>query len=313
MGADFRVKTSFIDHPKTVRLIRRVGHEGVCCLIRLWSYARENRTDGVFLKMDDEDIELAAGWNGEPGRFIEAVMDEKINFLEKAPEGGVYRLHDWRDHNPWSAGAKARSRKARRAALIRHGYTEEEIDRVLNSATSMQKPASGRIFRSQEPVTCVEHNSPHASCIASSAAGSAEYTKNSAPFPSPSPSPKSAEHVASYAVPNGKAPVSTSVAEAVIEYLNMATDTKFKPDVQVLRRLILTRLGEGFSVDELKLVIDYAVQKCGRSGHLLRPGVLFGVKFKQFVDTAKVLKVEGKLIGRAGKFAVLTRKEEKHA
>jgi uncharacterized phage protein (TIGR02220 family) len=263
--------------------------------------------------MDDEGIELAAGWKGEPGRFMKAVMDEKINFLEKAPEGGVYQLHDWRDHNPWSAGAKARSRKARRAALIRHGYTEEEIDRMLNSATSMQKPEPGRVFRKQEPVACVEHNSSHAPCIASSAAGSAECTKNPAPFPSPSPSPKPTEHAASYAVPSGKAQVFASVAGSVIEYLNMAADTKFKPDIQVLRRLILTRLGEGFSVDELKLVIDYAVQKCGGRGHLLRPGVLFGAKFKQFVDAAKVLKAEGKLIGGAGKFAALTRKEEKHA
>ena len=129
--ADFRIDSSFFTHIKTAKLKRLTGHEGVLCLIRLWAYASENRSKGVLDGMDIIDIELASGWEGAESSLVNALL--KVNFIDE--NSGEYSLHNWSERNPYAYHAEERSEKARHAAKMRWGCSED--------ASSMQGECSG--------------------------------------------------------------------------------------------------------------------------------------------------------------------------
>lgn len=115
MNGDLRVHTTFLRHPKTRRLRRRLGADGVLSLLALWIFAAESRPSGVLTGLDAPDLEEVSEWTGETGAFIEALVD--TGFLDV--EGDLYIVHDWAQNNPWAAGAEERSAKARKAAEAR--------------------------------------------------------------------------------------------------------------------------------------------------------------------------------------------------
>ncbi|WP_271678866.1 hypothetical protein [Thermomonas mangrovi] len=176
MSTDARLSTGLPAHPKTKKLIRRVGEGGAWALVCLILWARANRPDGDFEGMTSEDIELAVDWRGEADALVSALVS--VGFLDG--EEGAYRLHDWTDHQPWSNGSELRSLKAKWNAVKRH-HGPAEADRqvpeyaairatsIENGATSMKSDASSS-----------------ATAMLSS---NADSTKIDAPSPSPSPSP----------------------------------------------------------------------------------------------------------------------------
>lgn len=86
---------------KTEKLTRLLGLEGPVALQRLWFFAAKNRLEGILHDMDEIDIEIAAKWKGEEGKFVEAVL--AVRFLDKS--GSVYAIHNWSQHQPWVTGA----------------------------------------------------------------------------------------------------------------------------------------------------------------------------------------------------------------
>lgn len=116
MNTDIRLSVGFWLHPKTRRLAKRLGLEAVRSLQILWLWAAQNRPDGNLSGLDEEDIELAADWQGEEKAFFTACLGAWIDEID-----GGYVLHDWAEHNPWQAEAEARSDAARKAALARWG------------------------------------------------------------------------------------------------------------------------------------------------------------------------------------------------
>lgn len=123
---DARISTSLPSHPKTKKLIRRLGQEAGWNLVCLFLWAAANRSDGALCGMTDEDIELAAEWSGAEGGFVEALI--AVRFLDGA--ACARSIHDWIEHNPWAAGAEMRSTKARWNAAKRH-HGEDEADRLV--------------------------------------------------------------------------------------------------------------------------------------------------------------------------------------
>ena len=120
MNADIRISVGFPNHPKTVKLDRRLGFQGIRSLLALWTWAAQNRPDGdlggangrctvVRRPLDEEDIEIAAQWPGEPGLFVATLV--ALGWLDRTERG--YLLHEWQQHNPWVAAATDRSDKAR--------------------------------------------------------------------------------------------------------------------------------------------------------------------------------------------------------
>ena len=46
MNADIRISVGFPNPPKTVKLDRRLGFQGIRSLLALWTWAAQNRPDG---------------------------------------------------------------------------------------------------------------------------------------------------------------------------------------------------------------------------------------------------------------------------
>jgi hypothetical protein len=174
MTTDIRISVEFWDHPKTIKLEKHLGLEAVKSLQILWIWAAKNRPDGVLVNMDDEDVELAAKWSGETGKFTAELVD--LNFLEsheiRKPNvtlttvndsfnenqrrcSGVkirYSIHSWRSHNPWAAESKNRSEKARFSRLAyvcpeihsqllakgQNSITKDEYEQILADFKKMQ-------------------------------------------------------------------------------------------------------------------------------------------------------------------------------
>ena len=174
MNTDFRLSIDFWQHPKTKKLARRAGLEGVRSLQILWAWAACNRPSGSLTGMDNEDIELAADWNGEAGAFVKAL--DELRWLDSTENG--YALHDWQEHNPWAADAEARGDKARLSRL-------RQVDPVAYA----QLVASGKTAISQREYEELKKTNGERQRIAGETPADCQQNASVAPAPSPSPSP----------------------------------------------------------------------------------------------------------------------------
>jgi hypothetical protein len=117
MSDDLRLDAGFLDHPKTKRLIRRLGDVGVVALVRLWSYTSRFFPKGVLTGFLPGDIEEAAGWSGTPGEFVSALREAggpgKAGFLDVV--GDAYSLHNWKRRQRFAYFRPERSAQAQRA------------------------------------------------------------------------------------------------------------------------------------------------------------------------------------------------------
>lgn len=182
--ADARMNLGLPSHPKTRKLQRRLGPAGPWALVCLILWAGHHRPDGRFEGMDDEDIEIAAGWEGDPGAFVAAAS--AVGFLDY--EGDHYRLHDWEDHQPWIAGREERSRRSRKAAIAKH-HGKEAAERMFpeggEHAAGMRKACN------EDADGMPPAGGEHAESCGPHADGTDPQCGEHAPFPSPSPTPPS--------------------------------------------------------------------------------------------------------------------------
>ena len=135
---DARLNVSISGHPKTKKLIRKLGDSGAWKLVCLFLWAATNRSDGQLSGMTAEDIELAVDWAGEDGKFVATLV--AVGFLDGVDVD--YAIHDWADHNPWLAGAGDRSEKARWNALCKHHGRDGAADRMPAYAARLLQSAS---------------------------------------------------------------------------------------------------------------------------------------------------------------------------
>ena len=169
---DARISVGLPAHPKTKKLIRRLGEGGAWRLVCLFLWVAQSRPDGDLSGMTGEDIELAADWQGEEGAFIKALIE--VGFVDG--EEGAYSIHDWQEHNPWAAGADARSEKSKWLALCKHHGRAKAAEMMPSYAARLQES-------SKKDDQC-KHEAH-----ASSASSMHEAENSSAPSPSPLPSP----------------------------------------------------------------------------------------------------------------------------
>ena len=165
MNTDIRLSVEFFNHPKTVKLQRRLGLEAVICLQKLWLWAAQNRPEGRLSNMDAEDIEIAAKWGGDNGSLCSTLVS--LGWIDEA--NGHYMLHDWEEHNPWQAEAEARSEIARKAAKARWENAGAPKPHKGKDANSMLKQCSSNAQAYMEqcpspllssPVQTKEENTP---------------------------------------------------------------------------------------------------------------------------------------------------------
>lgn len=163
MATDARIAVGLPTHPKTKKLIKRLGQASAWNLVCLILWAAQNRSDGNLCGMSVEDIELSADWSGTDGALVDALV--AVRFLDEVD--GAFVLHDWQEHNPWAAGADMRSAKARWNAAKRH-HGDAEANRLVPEYAAVRSAASNATSK-----TTAETQD---GC-------------STAPSPSPSPSP----------------------------------------------------------------------------------------------------------------------------
>lgn len=125
MNSDIRLAVSFRGHRKRKRLRLLLGPGSTDYLIDLWIATAMNHPNGILQGMDETDIALEAGWEGDnPQKLVSALVE--CGFLEKA-ENGVYTLHDWEDHQAYVIHAERRKAQARNAAAARWKPEEKDM------------------------------------------------------------------------------------------------------------------------------------------------------------------------------------------
>lgn len=73
----------------------------------------------------------------------------------------------------------------------------------------------------------------------------------------------------------------------IVDHLNARLGTHYRPTTQATRKLLKARLNEGFTVEEIKTVIDKkAAEWLGNASmaQYLRPETLFGSKFESYLN-----------------------------
>ena len=83
-----------------------------------------------------------------------------------------------------------------------------------------------------------------------------------------------------------------NIVKEIIDYLNNKANTKYKYTSDKTRKYIHARLGEGFTIEDFKTVID---KKCAEWlgtewEKYLRPETLFGTKFESYLNQKAVVK-----------------------
>lgn len=163
MNKDIRVEVSFRGHRKRKRLKLLLGPESTDFLLDLWISAAMSHPSGVLEGMDEIDIALDAGWEGDPKVFVDALVT--CGFMEKDDETETYRLHDWEEHQPYVCHAPERSASASNAARIK--WEKRRIAESMRSACDAHTEGKPGAMRDEE--------------------------KRNAPSPSPSPKQKNKE------------------------------------------------------------------------------------------------------------------------
>jgi len=152
MNTDIRIELSFKGHRKRKKLKLLLGPGSTDFLIDLWLNTAVNHPKGILTGMNEIDIALEAGWEEDPGKFVDALLECRL--LDRLDDG-TYQLHDWEDHQPWVVHAEERSKQAAEAARI-----------MWDKKRGKSKPKAG---------------SKRGAC--------GEHAGRNAPSPSPSPSP----------------------------------------------------------------------------------------------------------------------------
>ena len=86
-----------------------------------------------------------------------------------------------------------------------------------------------------------------------------------------------------------------NIYSAVIDYLNLKTNSKYQSTTESTRRLIRARQNENATLEDFKTVIDKKVAewKGTEQEKFLRPETLFGTKFESYLNQKIVAKKTG--------------------
>jgi hypothetical protein len=149
---DIRIPVNFFFHKKTLALFERFGDHGYVSLVRLFIFARVNRSTGDLSGIPDDQLEFMAMWKGEKGAFISALVE--FGLADRGTDGST-RLHNWSKHQSWAIGAPKRSEAASVAARAKW---EKELERKINAARNADGNTEGNAQRIE--VASKPHDAP---------------------------------------------------------------------------------------------------------------------------------------------------------
>ncbi len=306
MATDIRIDVDFYDHPKTIKLQRRFGADGVIALQRLWVFTARHKSNGVLSGMDNEEICIAMRWSGDVDTFITALAD--IGWIDETDKG--YVIHDWVEHNPWAASASDRSDKSRFSKMasafpdIYRQLREKGFDAI--SAEDYRELTKGnRVVlinnsngssKTQQPVNETSTNEQRT--VNESLNDSLPIRSSPTPIPTPIPTrlknnpPNPPTGVLADDQPK---PVSETKTNGIpyvqiIDHLNHRTGKSFRPDNKKTQKRIKALWCMGFHLEDFIAVIDKKAAKWRgdvKMADFLRPETLFGEKFESYLNESQ--------------------------
>jgi hypothetical protein len=126
---------AYFNHRKTVRLVGLLGRGAEVLPIKLWSYCGMHHAEsGRLTSYGPEEIETAAGWWGEKGRAVEAMVT--VGFLDK-DDSGNFQVHDWLDHAGHLVAFKKRAISAAKRRWKK--YATSNAKRISKQCSSRGK------------------------------------------------------------------------------------------------------------------------------------------------------------------------------
>lgn len=273
MATDARLAVGLATHPKTKKLVRRLGGEGAWRLVCLFLWCAANRPNGNLAGLSDEDIELAVDWAGGEGELVATLCD--VGFLDG--DEFCRTLHDWEEHNPWVAGSEARSDKARWAALCKkHGRNEaarrmpEYAERIGVAGGEHASDCPSHTVSTDSAVLESASSTPVAVPESASSMPLAESSTAPSPSPSPSPSPKDQAPLSANADQGAPADASESPeapkhdpVQEVFAYWQEIMQSPRSVLDDKRRKAIKTALRNGHSAEDLRR----AIRGCSKTPH----------------------------------------------
>jgi hypothetical protein len=163
MTKDIRIKTNVLENHKILRLIYEFGDKGFISLLRLWFYAAEHRPKGILTGMEVGDIFAAMGFkkNDIPGdsaidapsaakSTLEALL--KIGLLEFDEKKSAYKIHDWKENQPYAYNSDKRVIRAKKGAkALREKRLRGNATSTAKSKLRAQRKASIKRAKSTAP------------------------------------------------------------------------------------------------------------------------------------------------------------------
>ncbi len=140
MNTDIRLSTEFFRHPKTLKLKRRLGLEGIISLQQLWIWVAQSRPTGSLAGLDMEDIALAAGWEGDEQTFVQTLIT--LRWLDEGEDGSL-SVHNWTARQEYASRSEERVDKARKAAASRWNKEGAATGQTPQNAGGMPADAQG--------------------------------------------------------------------------------------------------------------------------------------------------------------------------
>ncbi len=130
-----KLDESLPDNPKVIKVAAalRLDKDAVAGkLIRFWTWALNNREEGMLQKQDAGTLAEVMRYEGKPGRLVKALVSANL-LLEV--EGG-WRIHDWSEYagNYVEKRMQAAERKQRQRQNLQEGAAQQP----LNSAVTAQ-------------------------------------------------------------------------------------------------------------------------------------------------------------------------------
>ena len=118
---------------KLKRLLKIKTPAAVGHVVMLWLWAIDNAQDGCLAGLDDEDIAEAAEWQGDPEKFVEALVG--AGFVDWDVNGDASVLHDWDEYTGGLMDAQSEAKKKhqerqkryRERQKSRHGDVTETV------------------------------------------------------------------------------------------------------------------------------------------------------------------------------------------
>jgi uncharacterized phage protein (TIGR02220 family) len=284
-------------HPKLLQLASGLKPLGVpnefsvqCALgivHELWYWATDYAEDGYLTKYDTDFMMQSVGFGNNSSKIFELLVN--CGFIDTEP---CLKIHDWWEYiggyitSKYCRGNYDRYKEIKERAIGSIGgapMNKDRFRRILKVRRNKEKAIieKGIIDKKVEDVKVIEPEPKE------------KIEPVTEPLPETEKEQKKEETVKIEPIENDKpvAPDPKEVAKEVLEFLNKKSGKKFSSHSVALQRLISGRLREGFTMEDLKLVVVFKCREwVGNEKYYpyLQPSTIFSPEhFPEYLANAK--------------------------